>query len=189
MLRIVSGRYRGRRLETLPGEAVRPTSERVREAVFNRLMHGLLTEGGAPLANVRALDVFAGSGALGFEALSRGALHVTFMERDAAAARLIARNAERLGASGLVDVRQRDALDPPPAPAPARLLLMDAPYRSNLSAPALAALADRGWIAQGAVIVVEVARGDAFTLPATFTLTDERLYGAARVLFCSMTGP
>ena len=102
MLRIIAGVHRGRKLETAPGNTLRPTAERVREAIFNKLTHGLVTTSGAPLTDVHVLDVFAGTGALGFEALSRGALRVAFFENDAATARLIKRNAEYLGAANTV---------------------------------------------------------------------------------------
>ena len=187
MLRIIAGHHRGRKLETTPGTAVRPTADRVREAIFNRLTHGLVTEGGAALAGIRALDVFAGSGALGFEAWSRGADHVTFFENDAAAAQLIKRNAERLDTDDEIAVLRRDATQPGLSRAKAELVLMDAPYGSDLSASALRALRDNGWLAEDAVAVVEVGRGEAFDSPEGLAVIDDRRYGAARVYFLRCT--
>jgi len=183
MLRIVAGRFRGRKLETADDKAIRPTAERVREAVFNKLTHGLVVKGGAPLTGVRVLDVFAGSGALGFEALSRGAAYVTFIESDPAAARLIERNAAHLEAESAVTVVRRDATAPGPVREPADLALLDAPYKSGLSESALEGLRRAGWLAEGAVVVVEVARNETFAPPGGFETLDDRRYGAARVIF------
>lgn len=185
MLRIIAGRHRGRKLETAPDNLVRPTADRVREAIFNRLTHGLVTDGGATLTGLRALDVFAGSGALGFEAWSRGADHVTFFENDASAAALIKRNAERLGADDAVTVLRRDATQPGPARVGADLLFMDAPYATGLSVPALNALRAQGWLRDGAIAAVEVGRGEELAIPAGYRAIDDRRYGAARVYFLS----
>lgn len=183
MLRIIAGTYRGRKLETAPGNSLRPTAERVREAIFNKLTHGLITDSGAPLTDLHVLDVFAGTGALGFEALSRGALRVMFIENDAAAARLIKRNAEHIGAANTTTVIRRDATQPGTARIPAGLVLMDAPYRSGLTMPALKALNDSGWIAPGGIIVIEVGRDEEVALLEGFEMIDDRLYGAARVVY------
>jgi 16S rRNA (guanine966-N2)-methyltransferase len=183
VLRIITGAHRGRKLETAPGNTLRPTAERVREAIFNKLTHGLLTNSGAPLTDVHVLDVFAGTGALGFEALSRGALRVTFFENDAATARLIKRNAEHLSAANTVTVIRRDATKPGPASDPASLVLMDAPYRSGITAAALGALQQGGWIGDGAIVVVEVARDEDLDPPSRFEVVDDRRYGAARIIF------
>lgn len=187
MLRIVAGRFRGRKLDTLPGKDVRPTAERVREAIFDKLVHGLLVEGGAALGGIRVLDAFAGTGALGFEALSRGADHVTFIESDAASARLIERNAGHLGVAANIAVLRGDATAPGPCRAPADLVLMDAPYRAALSRPAVEALRAAGWLAEAALVVVELGRDEAFDPPDGFETVDDRRYGAARVVFLRRT--
>ncbi|MDA0367884.1 MAG: 16S rRNA (guanine(966)-N(2))-methyltransferase RsmD [Proteobacteria bacterium] len=183
MLRIIAGHHRGRKMETAPGDAIRPTAERAREAIFNRLTHGLVSTSGAALTGIRVLDVFAGTGALGFEALSRGADHVTFFENDAPAAQLIKRNAERLEAGDSVAVLRRDATHPGPARAKAGLVLMDAPYRSGLSAATLSVLREGGWLTDDAVAVVEVGRDEELAPPDGFAVIDDRRYGAARVYF------
>ena len=183
MLRIIAGAYRGRKLETAPGNRLRPTAERVREAIFNKLTHGLLTDSGAPLTDLQVLDVFAGTGALGFEALSRGALRTTFFENDAAIARLIKRNAEHLNVANIVTVIRRDATKSGPAREPSGLVLMDAPYRSGITAAALGSLQQGGWIGGGAIVVVEVARDEHLDPPSGFEMIDDRRYGAARIIF------
>ncbi len=183
-MRIVAGRHRGRVLQAPSGPQTRPTADRVREALFNIIAHG------APsLAGERVLDAFAGSGALGFEALSRGAGHVTFMESDGAALAVIFANAKKLGVLDQVTVQRLDATKPPKAPTPCRLVLMDPPYKSGLARPALAALQAQGWLAADALVVVEVAAGEPFASPvAGLAIADERTYGAARLVFLRALG-
>lgn len=187
-MRIVGGRHRGRPLTAPPGTAVRPTADRVREALFDILEHGRFAEaGGSPLPGACVLDAFAGTGALGLEALSRGAAHLTCMERDAAAIAAIRTNARRLGELARVTLLAADAADPP-APllrgsAPCAVAFLDPPYGSGLAAPALAALAAKGWLAAAAIAVLELAKGEPFAPPAGFALADERRYGKTRLLF------
>jgi 16S rRNA (guanine966-N2)-methyltransferase len=129
------------------------------------------------------LDAFAGSGALGLEALSRGAGHALFIESDAKACAAIRANAKALGETANATVMPGDATKPPPCPgAPCGIVFLDPPYGRDLAAPALAALAARSWVADGAVCVVELAINDGITLPADFTLIDDRRYGKARLL-------
>jgi 16S rRNA (guanine966-N2)-methyltransferase len=183
-MRIVAGKHRGRRIAAPEGHDVRPTSDRAREALFNILQHGdFTTAGTSPLIDARVLDVFAGSGALGLEALSRGAAHVTCIENSATARSALRANAKALGETARVTVVQADATKPPPASAPCTLVLMDPPYRSGLAAPALAALAERGWLADGAICVVEISAAESLETPAGFTPLDERRYGKAKLVF------
>ena len=188
MLRIIAGRHRGRRLETEPGSRVRPTAERVREAVFNKLTHGLISEGGAALTGVRVADIFAGAGAMGLEALSRGADHVTFIDLSGRSLRLIERNAQSLGEEDAVSLQLRDGADPGAAPSANGLVFLDAPYGSGLSAPALSALARDGWLEDGAIAVVERGASEDLAVPERFTLIDERRYGVAKVAFLRYEG-
>jgi len=163
--------------------ALRPTAERTREAVFDILEHARAM---TPPSAAQVLDVFAGTGALGFEALSRGARHLTFIEHDRACARRLRETARALGEADKVAVLVCDAQHPPRPSAnaaPATLAFFDAPYASGLTAPALTALTVRGWIASGACCVVEVGDEEAFEAPTGFRLVDRRAYGAARVLF------
>ncbi len=192
-MRIVAGRHRGRRLEAPEDQAVRPTGDRTRESVFNILTQGKLawrrsSGGGAnPLAGARILDAFAGTGALGLEALSRGAGQAVFMEDQAAALAICRRNIETLGEAANCRVVQCDVLRPPRAEAPCELVLMDPPYNQGLAPPALLALAAAGWLAPGALAVVELMAREPFAPPADFEIIDERKYGKARVVF--LRGP
>jgi len=183
-MRIVGGKHRGRRIEAPPGQDVRPTSDRVREALFNILIHGHLSaDGTSPLPGARVLDAFAGSGALGLEALSRGAARALFIESDSKACAAIRANAKALGETDNATVIPGDAIKPPPCPgAPCGIVFLDPPYGRDLTAPALAALAARRWIADGAICVAELAIDDGISLPPSFTLLDDRNYGKARLL-------
>jgi 16S rRNA (guanine966-N2)-methyltransferase len=181
-MRIVGGKHRGRRIAAPPGEAVRPTSERAREALFNILAHGRF--GSRPaFEDARVLDVFAGTGAFGLEALSRGARFATFIEKDREARDVLAANITALGESARTRLLSVDATAPPRADGPYDLVFLDPPYRSGLAAPALIALAQAGWLAPGALVIVELAaRGD-FEPPPGFEMLEERRYGAGRLVF------
>lgn len=186
-MRIVGGRHRGRAIEVPPGRAVRPTSDRAREALFNILEHGRFAAEGSPFRDRTVLDAFAGTGALGLEALSRGAAHAIFLETAPEAARVLKANIARLGESSRATILPADATKPPRAPAAAALALLDPPYHQDLAAPALAALAAGGWLEPGALVVAEFAAREDLALPAGFTLLDERRYGAARLVFLRAT--
>lgn len=180
-MRIVAGRHRGRRLQPLDGDRIRPTSDRAREALFNVLAHNPLGPGATPtLEGSRVLDAFAGTGALGLEALSRGAAFATFLERDRAAAAVLDANIRMLDETGRTRVIRADALAPPRAGEPASLAFLDPPYGTGLAVPALAALARAGWFADGALVIVEIAKGDALSAPPGFHAVDERAYGQTR---------
>jgi 16S rRNA (guanine966-N2)-methyltransferase len=182
-MRIVGGRHRGRRLTAPSGEAVRPTSDRAREALFDILSHGDFAAAGIPFADAAVLDAFAGTGAFGLEALSRGAAEAFFIESDRAALTALRRNIAALGEEERAHVVAGDATRPPRAPAQCALAFLDPPYRSGLSAAALAALAAAGWLMPEALAVVEIAAREAFAPPAGFARLDERRYGAARLVF------
>jgi 16S rRNA (guanine966-N2)-methyltransferase len=185
-MRIVGGRHRGRRIEAPDGRDVRPTSDRARESLFNILAHSVkLDSDGSVVDGAIVLDAFAGTGALGLEALSRGAAHAIFLDKEFTALRTIRDNAESLGESERATILKIDATHPPkppPTPGPATLVFLDPPYGSGLAAPALAALAAAGWIAPGAIVSVELGSSDPFELPADFTALDERRYGKAKIL-------
>ncbi|MCC7271731.1 MAG: 16S rRNA (guanine(966)-N(2))-methyltransferase RsmD [Alphaproteobacteria bacterium] len=181
-MRIVAGRHRGRPLEAPAGDAIRPTGARVREAVFDILAHGA-PAGHVMLPGASVLDAFAGTGAMGLEALSRGAARAAFIEKDRAAVATLRANVARLGEDARAHVLQGDATRPPPAPAPADLVFLDPPYAEGVAAQALSALAAAGWLAPGAVAVVETAARDGFTPPEGFREIDRRRYGKAAVSF------
>jgi 16S rRNA (guanine966-N2)-methyltransferase len=183
-VRIVAGKHRGRKLAAPAGGGVRPTSDRAREALFNILGHGDFAAADGPAwQGVVALDAFAGTGAVGLEALSRGAAEAYFIENRRDPLDALRRNIDALGETARAHVRAADATRPPPAPKPARLAFLDPPYRSALGPPALVALAASGWLAPGALAVLEIAAKEGFEPPAGFTLLDERRYGAARLVF------
>lgn len=151
-MRIIGGKWRGRSIEAPPGRATRPTADRVRETLFS-----MLTSRIGGFDELRVADLFAGSGALGFEALSRGAAAATFVEKDPAAAAAIRRNAEKLGVS--VNVLAGSALALPRSD-PFDLVFADPPYAPGSGSAAVAAILDSGWLAAGGWLSVETARGD-----------------------------
>ena len=184
-MRIVSGEFRGKALVTPEGQATRPTSDRARQAIFNILEHAAWSEG---VRDRRVIDLFAGSGALGFEALSRGAAFCLFVETEVAARGAIRDNVENLGGLfGKTRIHRRDATDlgvKPGADGPAfDLVFLDPPYAKGLGEIALAKLAEGGWLAKGAIAMLERGVGEsAFTVDG-FRSVDVRDYGAARVHF------
>ncbi len=151
-MRIVGGRYRGTPLVAPKGDATRPTTDRLRESIFNILAHRF----DDPLDGARVLDLFAGTGALGIEALSRGAAFALFVETGADARAAIRRNVEAVGALGVTRIWRRDATKPGPCPVPAfDVVFADPPYGRGLGVPAIEAAAQAGWIAPGALLVLE----------------------------------
>lgn len=175
--RIIAGAWRGKVLAAPPGLATRPTAGRLRQAWFDMLRHAPWA-GRDLLADAIVLDVFAGSGALGLEALSRGAARAGFIERDAAAAAAIAANIRACKAEGRCRLIRADAANPPPG-EPHDLILLDPPYGQGLVPRAIAALAARGWIAPGAVIAAELGREE--SPPDDILPLAERVHGVARL--------
>ena len=184
-MRIVGGRFGGRPLAAPTGAAVRPTSDRVREAIFNILAHGITD---FALEKARVLDLFAGCGALGLEALSRGAAYCLFIEEAADARASIRRNVEALGLTGVSKIFRRDATQLGTAGhhGAARLAFLDPPYGKGLAEPALRSLSQGGWLAPGAVIVIEEAKTTRLALPPPFRAIDQRNWGDTQVLFASL---
>lgn len=178
-MRIVGGKHRGKRLASPEGRLIRPTSDRVREAVFNILAHGspALPEG------AEVLDVFAGTGALGLEALSRGAARTGFIENNHHSLVCLTDNIKSLGEGERTSILRRSALHPGPAPRACDLAFLDPPYHQALAGSALQALADNGWLADGATLVVELGADETLEPPEGFEQTDQRGYGATRVIY------
>jgi 16S rRNA (guanine966-N2)-methyltransferase len=188
-MRITGGVYGGRRLAA-PGDArVRPTSDRVRQALFNILSHNDFGIGFA-LEGAAVADLFAGTGALGIEALSQGARYCLFVDDDADSRALVRTNVEALQLTGATKIWRRDATDLGPlgagAGGPFDLVFLDPPYRKNLIPPALASLRDGGWLTEKALIVAEMDGKEEIDTPDS-TLLDERDYGETRVRFLSVT--
>ena len=187
-MRITSGVLRGRAIAAPEGRATRPTSDRARQAVFNILEHAPWAPA---LRGARVIDLFAGSGALGFEAISRGAAFCLFVETDAAARGVIRDNQEAFGLFGQTRIHRRDATDlgvrPASAGPPFDLAVLDPPYRQGLGERALAGLAAGGWLADGAVCMLERAADEPPLSAPGFTPLDVRAYGAAQVAFLRWT--
>ncbi len=176
-MRIVGGERRGLKLADVgagdPAAHLRPTSDRVREAIFNLLLNGPY---GDPVTGARVLDLFAGTGALGLEALSRGAARIAFVDDGTAARALLRRNIELMRAMGTTDVWRRDATRLGPNRGPGYgLVFLDPPYGKGLGEAALASARDGGWLAPGALVVWE--EGTPPAVPEGFTLLDQRKYG------------
>ena len=186
-MRIAGGRLRNRPLYAPAGGATRPTSDRVREAIFNVLAHGI--EGFA-LEGARALDLFAGTGALGLEALSRGARFCLFVDEQASARAAIRRNADTLDVIGQIKIWRRDAtrLGPCAPLPPFDLAFIDPPYGRGLGEAALAALMAGAWLEPGAVVVLEDSERAAVAVPDGLAVLDNRVYGDTQVLFLRRTG-
>lgn len=183
-MRIIAGAYRGRALTAPPGQGTRPTSDRARQAVFNILEHAPWSPG---LRNRRVIDLFAGSGALGFEALSRGAAFCLFVETDEAARGAIRENVDALGLFGATRVHRRSAVDLGVRPGadgpPFDLAFLDPPYGRGLGEQALARLVEGGWLSDEAVVVFERGAGEPALVTDGFETLDARDYGAAKVWF------
>jgi 16S rRNA (guanine966-N2)-methyltransferase len=187
-MRIVGGEFKGRALAAPSGAATRPTSDRAREAVFNILEHAPWSPG---LEGRRVLDLFAGSGALGLEALSRGAEFALFVDQDPGARGAIRANIEALGLFGRTRLHRRDAADlgakPAGVGAAFDLVFLDPPYGLGLGEATLPGLPAGGWIAPGALVVFECGAKESPETPG-FSLLDTRLYGAAKVVFLTPAG-
>ena len=185
-MRITGGQFRGRTLTAPPDARVRPTSDKVRQAIFNILQHNDLGVG-FTLDGARVCDLFAGTGALGIEALSHGAAFALLVDDSAESRGLIRTNVEALQLTGVTKIWRRDATDLGPMAAgsggPFELAFLDPPYRQHLVPRALAALRDGGWLTPNAVVICET--GEDETLPAVegFARNNERVYGDTRVLF------
>ena len=180
-MRVIGGKWRGRSLATPEGQDIRPTGDRVREAIFNIVEHGRHTKGGgSPIPNAVVLDGFAGTGAMGIEALSRGAAKAYFLEKERASIDVLENNLAECG--GAATIRKADCVTPPSAPEACDLVFLDPPYGKGMAVPGLIALTDAGWIGEGAFCSVEIGKGDGFDTPDGFEMLDDRRYGAARAI-------
>jgi 16S rRNA (guanine966-N2)-methyltransferase len=188
-VRITGGQFRGRALAEPPDNRVRPTSDKVRQAIFNILAHNAF---GFELEGAKVVDVFAGTGALGLEALSRGASFALFVDDSAESRALIRQNVEALNLTGATKIWRRDAADMGPlgtgAGGPFSLAFLDAPYRKGLTERALASLAAGGWLAPGALVIAETAADETLVTPDGFTLLDQRSYGETALYIFASSG-
>lgn len=184
-MRIVGGDLRGRPLVTPRSDSIRPTSDRTREAVFNIIAHGWPQH----LEGARILDLFAGTGALGLEALSRGAAQALFIEDSAEGRGLIRTNIEAFGLQGRAKIFRRDAtrLGEPGTIAPFNLVFADPPYGKGLAEQALQSALAGGWLTPDTLVVVEEAAGSPFQPPQGLSLIERRDWGDTGVSFCART--
>ncbi len=180
-MRIVGGALRGRALSGPRSQAIRPTSERLRESVFDILAHRF----GDPIAGANVVDLFAGAGALGLEAVSRGAARALFVDDGAEARALLRANIEALGLGGVTRIFRRDAtrLGAAPPGEQFSLAFLDPPYGKNLATAALGALIDGGWLAPDAIVVIEESAKARLDLPRNLLREDERHYGDTQFVF------
>jgi 16S rRNA (guanine966-N2)-methyltransferase len=178
-MRVVGGAFKGRALAGPKGPGVRPTSDRLREAIFNVLAHSY----DDACAGARVIDLFAGTGALGIEALSRGASHALFVDEGTEARALIRQNVEALGLGGITRLFRRDATRlGPTQDAPFTLAFLDPPYGRGLAPPALSALREGGWLAPGALVLVEEEAGADLSLTPGYERLERRDYGETQVV-------
>jgi 16S rRNA (guanine966-N2)-methyltransferase len=180
-MRIIGGKFKGRGLTGPKGQATRPTSDRVRESIFNILAHGIE---GFSIEGARVLDLFAGTGAMGLEALSRGARFCQFVDDAAEARGVIARNADALSVIGQCKIWRRDAarLGPAAPPTGFDLVFADPPYNKDLGTKALQSLVAGGWLNDAAVIVIEEAERAQLICPPELVEIDRRVYGDTQIL-------
>ncbi len=180
-MRIVGGRLGGRTLAAPKSQAIRPTSDRLRQAVFNILAHGY----GDPIDGARILDLFAGTGALGLEAMSRGAAFALLIDDGAEARALMRQNVEALGLGGVTRIFRRDAtkLGAVHPNAPFGLVFLDPPYRKGLAEKSLVSLRDGGWLVPDAMAVVEEAADAGFTPPQGYAEIERRRYDDTEFTF------
>jgi 16S rRNA (guanine966-N2)-methyltransferase len=180
-MRVVGGRLKGRNLASPASREIRPTADRLRESLFNILIHAY----DDPVAEARVLDLFAGTGALGIEAVSRGAKFALFVDNGAEARALLRNNVEALGLGGVTKVYRRDATDLGEAHPmePFSLVFLDPPYARNLAGKALGSLRAGGWLKPDAVLVVEEATAAAFAAPDGFEELERRVYDDTEFVF------
>jgi 16S rRNA (guanine966-N2)-methyltransferase len=182
-MRIVGGRFRGRTLTGPKSQAIRPTSDRTRESIFNILLHAY----GDPVTDARVLDLFAGTGAMGLEALSRGASFALFVDDGTEARALIRQNVETLGTAGISRIFRRDAIklgDVHPN-EPFSLVFLDPPYGKGLAEKALVSARAGGWLTQDALVVVEEMKG-LFVTPDGFGEIERRDYDDTEIVFLKL---
>jgi len=182
-MRIVGGKHKGRTLAAPQGRDTRPTSDRAREAMFNVLGHLSVGPG---LDGARVMDVFAGTGALGLEALSRGAAHATFVENHRGAIKTLQANIVTLNEAAhctVLPIKTAALGKPRNADDAVDYAFLDAPYDKGLTATALQVLAETGWLSPQAVIMAEVAVREDLSPPPGFHVVKEKTYGAARAVF------
>ena len=178
-MRIIAGKYRGRKLESPSDMDVRPTTDKMRERIFSMLQHARYPA----LNGAQVMDIFAGTGALGLEALSRGATHVTFVEKSPKSIALLNKNIAAMKVEQDTTLIKSRATSLQTASTPCDIIFMDPPYGRDLLAPSIACLLEGAWLADGGVIIAEMKSDEDFEVPVGLTLIDERKQGIQRVVF------
>jgi 16S rRNA (guanine966-N2)-methyltransferase len=180
-MRIVGGRLRGRALKSPSSDAIRPTSDRLRETVFNIVAHSY----GHPVAGARVIDLFAGTGAMAIEALSRGAAFALLVDQGTQACRIIRANFAALDLGGAARILRTDArkLGAAPEGESFRLAFLDPPYGKGFVPPTLKALRDGGWLGKDALVVIEEGAGAEIAMPDGYVLRETRRFGVTQVIF------
>lgn len=179
-MRIISGAHKGRRIESPEGKEVRPTTARTREAIFNILQHGEYGE--ADLLCGRVADIFCGSGAMGLEALSRGASHVTFVDKNRTSIDAVEFNLERFDEQKSARLIRADSTMLPPVAEPYQILFLDPPYHTGLAEKSLKTAHQGGWVDEGSVVMLELSAKEEVKFPAAYRVKEERRYGNSKVV-------
>lgn len=184
-MRVISGKHRGRAIETVSGKQLRPTMGMAKEALFNILSHGQFAD---LLPDARVLDLFCGCGALAIEAISRGAGHAVLIDIDTAHLDIARKNIKSLGESDNVTFIRSDSSNPPVAHSPCNLIFIDPPYGKKLVDVSLKSLINGKWLAKDAVIVIETGKTEDIKIPEGFTELEDRKYGNSRIRILQWNG-
>jgi len=194
-MKITGGKYKNKNIEARPDKTLRPTAGRIREAIFNILKHGKFLKNedfigdGEDLVEGRdVVDIFCGTGALGIEALSRGAASLTLIDQNPKTLEMARANVANIGELGNTKFIRSDSTLLPAASKPCQLAFIDPPYNRNLVIPALKSLANNGWLDKGAVIVIEQGKKDDLMAPDGFKKLDERVHDKTKVIILQFTG-
>lgn len=188
-MKVTGGKYRGRTIEARPDRGMRPTSSRIREVIFNLILHGkfqknddfIWDDNPSLIEDRRVVDIFCGTGALSIEALSRGAAHVTLIDQNPKMIGLAEHNVKHIGEKEHATFFRSDSTQLPRAVEPCHLAFVDPPYKQKLMTPALKSLVANGWLAHGALVIAEEGKQDSFEVPEGFKLLDNRVHDATRI--------
>lgn len=183
-MRIIGGKYKGRRLQSPLSSHIRPTSDRLRESLFNMIMHGPYPD----INGARVLDMFAGTGAFGLEALSRGAAHVTFLDKDPCSIKIIRQNVSMLNVAELTTIECSDATRSPTNTGCYEIIFLDPPYDKNLIAPALEVLQLHSLINEDSLVIVECSNNEDIVLNGFLEIFSEKIFKINRVYFLKKSG-
>lgn len=184
-MRVISGKYRGKRIESIESKDLRPTTGRAKEALFNILSHGKFS---GILDEAKVLDLYCGCGALAAESFSRGASRVALIDKNNEHLEVARKNIENIGEEDNAVFLRADSSNPPPAIFPCDVVFMDPPYRKGLAVRTLKKLRNSGWLAPSAIIVVETEKRNNDIMPNSYELLDDRIYGSTRIRILQWNG-